>query len=83
MNEVFIIGKVISRVKFDFIYKGKHISKAYCYIKLKNKSEVKVIGYDEIADFMYREVKQDNTVFIYGKLNSEGNVILYKIYTIS
>ncbi|MBO5479464.1 MAG: hypothetical protein J6A04_07295 [Clostridia bacterium] len=75
MNEVFIIGEVVSKIEFNFIYKGKHISKASCYIKLKNKSKIEIIGYDEIADLMYRYLEQDNTVFVYGKIDSEGKVI--------
>lgn len=48
MNKVFIIGKVVSKVEFDFIYKGTHISKAKCEIKLSNKSKIQVIGYYNI-----------------------------------
>ncbi len=76
MNEVFIMGKVVSKVEFDFIYKGTHISKAKCEIKLNNKSKIQIIGYDEIADFMYRSIKENQVVFLYG--NIAKNTIIVK-----
>lgn len=75
MNEVFIIGKVVSKVEFDFVYKGIHISKAKCEIEISNKSKIEIIGYDNIADFMYRYVKTNKILFIYGYIVRNGVII--------
>ncbi len=81
MNEVFIMGKVVSKVEFDFIYKGTHISKAKCEIEISNKSKIQIIGYDNIADFMYQSLKESDVVFIYGRI-SGSNLILKQIQKI-
>ena len=48
MNEVFIIGKVITEVKFDFILNSKHISIArFGVMTMCDKQEINVITYDE------------------------------------
>ena len=39
MNEVFIMGKVVSKVEFDFVYKGTHISKAKCEIEISKNTD--------------------------------------------
>lgn len=82
MNEVFIMGKVVSKVEFDFVYKGTHISKAKCEIKLSNKSKIQIIGYDEIADFMYQYVRENEIVFLYGKIG-KNSIILKLIQKIT
>lgn len=81
MNEVFIMGKVVSKVEFDFVYKGTHISKAKCEIEISNKSKIQIIGYDNIADFMYQSLKESDVVFIYGRI-SGSNLILKQIQKI-
>lgn len=78
MNEVFIIGKIISRVEFNFIYKGIHISKAKSEIVLNNKSKIQIIGYNNIADYMYQHIKEHNIIFINGEI-SKNKIILKRI----
>jgi len=68
MNEVFVIGKVVSRVEFDFLINSKKISKASCYLKLNNKSIIEINGFNNVADYMYGCVKEKDDIFIYGKL---------------
>ncbi len=53
MNEVFIMGKVITEVKFDFILNSKHISIArFGVITVCDKQEIEIIAYDEMADYV-------------------------------
>ena len=82
MNKVIIYGKIITKVEFKFIYdrfkndntdneKYKHISVAKCKIKLLNESILEVYGYDKMADYMYRNLKEKDKVCLIGRLNSE------------
>ena len=46
MNEVFIIGKVITEVKFDFILNSKHISVAgFRTVTVCDEQEIEIIAY--------------------------------------
>ena len=84
MNNVFLIGKVISDIEYKFIYdrfkidnndeKYKHIAIARCYIKLQNNSVIEIYGYDEIADILYREIIVGGNVFFEGYLDSKGKI---------
>lgn len=75
MNEVFLIGKVISNVNFHFIINSKHISIARFNIKSLNGQIIHIIAYDNLADFVYSKIKLNNLVFIYGYLNEKGVVV--------
>ena len=85
MNIVIISGTVVTEVDFKFIYdryvtdkenaeRYKHISVAKFKAKLLNGSVVEVYGYDNIADYMYRNLKVNDNLLIEGKLNSLGNI---------
>ena len=79
MNEVFIIGKVITEVKFDFILNSKHISVAgFRAITVCDKQEIEIIAYDEMADYIYANLKHEDVVMINGYLEY-GKVILEDI----
>ena len=69
MNEVFIIGKVITEVKFDFILNSKHISVArFGVATMCDKQEINVIAYDKMADYVYANLKHEDVVIINGYL---------------
>ena len=69
MNEVFIIGKVITEVKFDFILNSKHISIArFGVITVRDKQEIEIMAYDEMADYIYANLKHKDVVIINGYL---------------
>ena len=88
MNIVIIYGKIVSKIEFKFIYdryyinnkenymeeKYKHISIAKSMVKLQNESTVEVYGYDNMADYMYRNLKEDYNVLIKGKIDSNMKV---------
>ena len=67
MNKVFIIGKVITEVKFDFILNSKHISIArFGVITVCDKQEIEIMAYDEMADYVYANLKHEDVVMING-----------------
>ena len=69
MNKVFIIGKVITEVKFDFILNSKHISIArFGVITVRDKQEIEIMAYDEMADYIYANLKHKDVVIINGYL---------------
>ena len=79
MNEIFIIGKVASKIEYKFIINSKkYFSKVEFEIEL-NKQTFKVKGYNNIADFCYRKLKINDEVFINGKIESDMVVNVEKI----
>jgi len=46
INLCFVIGKIVSDIKFEFIINSKNISVAIFEIELSNNSTVKVKGYN-------------------------------------
>ena len=83
MNIVIIYGKIASKIDFKFIYdrykekdnikeKYKHTSIAKCKIKLQNESILVIYGYDEVADYMYRYIKENDNIFLEGRI--DGNM---------
>lgn len=76
MNLCFVIGKILSNIKFEFILNGEDISIAMFDIELLNKSRIKVKGYNEIADFCYRNLEKEINVFIEGYINSKAELVV-------
>lgn len=72
MNIVFICGKIVSNIEFKFMIDKKHISIVTFSVELSNKSIVRVMAYDEMADKCYKELEKGNKVAITGKLESKG-----------
>ena len=68
MNLCIVYGKIISEIKFDFIYKSKHISISTFYIKLSNNSIIQIKAYDDLADFTYSKLKKEDIIVVKGKL---------------
>lgn len=78
MNEVFLIGRVIREIEYKFMLeKGKN-AKAVAYLELLDKTEVKTIAYNENADYALQNIKKNDFVFVYGKMESD-TVIVNKI----
>lgn len=71
MNEVFLIGKIITEIKFDFVLNSKKKSIAQFYLKTLDEEEIKIAGYDDIADFCYSKLNKDDKLFLYGFLNKD------------
>ena len=61
--------------------KYKHTSIAKCRVKLLNNCIVEIYGYDEIADYMYSNFKENKIITIEGKLDSEMKIEVRSTYT--
>jgi len=72
VNLCILKGKVINKPKFEFIYKGKNISKIEIGLKLENESIVRVQAFDERADELYRNTESEDTIYIIGRLSQNG-----------
>ena len=72
MNELFLMGKIIAEIKFDFLLNSKKKSIARFYIETLGKQKIKIVGYDDIADFCYGKLNKGNSIFMYGMLNEDG-----------
>ena len=71
MNICFLYGKIISDIDFKFIMNNKNKTSISVYkIQLNNKSIVTVKGYNEIADYCYRNLKIGDNIYIQGRLNN-------------
>ena len=44
-------------------------------IELENKSKIKVIGYNEIADKCYKELKKEDIIWLEGRIEEKQIVI--------
>ena len=81
MNEVFLIGKVIKEVEYRFMLeKGKN-AKAEIKLELLDKTQLKVIAYNEEADYTMQNIRKNDDVFIYGIIK-ETEVVIKNIYII-
>ena len=76
MNEVFLIGKIISNIEFKFIINSKNKAIACFEIKTVDKQIVKIQAYNQFADFAYSKLNTNDKVFINGYI--EDNVVKVK-----
>ena len=76
MNEVFLIGKVISDIEFKFIINSKNKAIACFEIETANKQIVRIQAYNQLADFVYSKLNTNDKVFINGYI--EDNVVKVK-----
>ncbi len=91
MNLVIVYGEIITNIDFRFIYdrymerKEKHTSIAKCKLRLSDGNEVKVYGYEDIADRMFRFYQRGSKVLIEGSLDQSMkiniDIIQYKEFT--
>ena len=75
MNLCFFSGKIINDINFKFIINSKKISIAYFNLQLNNKSIIKIIGYNEMADYCYSKLRKNKFINIQGYLNNKFEVI--------
>ena len=76
MNEVFLIGKIISNIEFKFIINSKNKAIACFEIKTADKQIVRTQAYNQLADFAYSKLNTNDKVFINGYI--EDNVVKVK-----
>ena len=80
MNEVFLIGKIISDIEFKFIINSKNKAIACFEIKTADKQIVRIQAYNQLADFTYSKLDENDKVFINGYI--EDNLIKVKCINI-
>lgn len=78
MNICFLLGKVVDDVEFKFIYNSKNVSISMFKLMLSNKSIVECEAYDEIADYIYRNIKRDDLIFIEESIRNK-NINIHNI----
>lgn len=79
MNKVFLLGTVLTDPTFDFLYKKKNMSISTFLLKTKKDNIIQVYGYDDNADFLYRNIIKGDNVLITGYLSSGNHNILVNI----
>ena len=80
MNEVFLIGKIISNIEFKFIINSKNKAIACFEIKTADKQIVRIQAYNQLANFAYSKLNTKDKVFINGYI--EANVVKVKFINI-
>lgn len=80
MNEVFLIGKIISNIEFKFIINSKNKAIACFEIETNDKQIVRIQAYNQLADFAYSKLNSNDKVFINGYI--ETNVVKAKCINI-
>ena len=88
MNVCFLSGKVISKIKFDFLYNKENISIASFFIEVCDKKYfdnkeskihknlVKIEAFNELADYCYSKLKEGDFLFLEGKVLIKNNNIV-------
>ncbi len=80
MNICFFIGKIISDIKFDFIINNKNnISISLFILELNDNNKIKIEGYNDIADFCYKELKKEDRIVLEGHINNKMHIVINKI----
>ena len=80
MNEVFLIGKIISDIEFKFIINSKNKAIACFEITIADKQIVTMQAYNQLAVFAYSKLNTNDKVFINGYI--EANVVKVKFINI-
>ena len=83
MNLYFLIGKICSKINFQFILNSKNISIVLFDVQLLNGSKIKVKGYNELADYCYSNLKEEDVIAIQGRINNRYEIIIESIKRIN
>ena len=79
MNQVFILGKIISDIEFKFIIKNKNKAIVIFKVKLLDDTIVTVEAYNEKADYCYSKLNKNDVIYIQGYINSKMQIIVKDI----
>ncbi len=80
MNEVFLIGEIISDIEFKFIINSKNKAITWFEIETTDKQIVREQSYNQLADFAYSKLNVNDKVFVNGYI--EDNVVKAKCINI-
>lgn len=79
INLCFLSGKIKSEIDFKFIYNSKtkslskkHTSIVFIDLEIAKEQIVKLYAYDEIADWIYQNVEQNNWIWVQGRVTQKG-----------
>ncbi len=77
MNICVFMGKIISEIDFKFIVNNKEIyAIAIFEMELMNGTKLKIKGYNEIANYCYKNYEKNKYVCINGKINSDIEITM-------
>ena len=79
MNECFLIGKIVSDIKYNFIIKSQNKAVAEFKIKTLDNNMIEVYGYNEVADNCYSKLKEGDVILINGEIRRVGKIELKAI----
>lgn len=80
MNEVFLMGRIITEIEFNFIIHSKNISIArFEIITLNDGEAIHIVAYNEMADVVYRKLNKNDIICINGYIQN-NNVIIKEFY---
>lgn len=79
MNLCFLIGKIVSKIQFDFILNSKNIAIVRFELELSNKTIIKIKAYNQMADYVYRKFTTKDTVAIEGRIRTDGAIEITEI----
>lgn len=76
MNQVYLIGKIITDIEFKFIINSKNISIAMFKIKtIKDNQKIQIKCFNEIADYFYSRHKSGDIVILKGRLENNAVIV--------
>ena len=75
------MGKIISDINYKFVINNKRIKSIVIFeLELKDNSKILIIGHNEIADICYSKLRKYDNIYIYGLVNSNGQIEIREIY---
>ena len=69
------IGKIKTAPEYKFTFIRNTDAVITFEIELDNKSKIKVIGYNEIADKCYKKLKKEDKIWLEGRMEEKQIVI--------
>ena len=72
---MFYKRKIITEPEYKFTFIRNAEAIIMFEIELDNKSKIKVIGYNEIADKCYKELKKEDIIWLEGRIEEKQIVI--------
>lgn len=75
MNKCFFGGKIESEINFKFIISGKKYSAVKFKLKLFDNTVLNVVGYNYVADYIYRKLKLGDIIFCEAVLGNNEVII--------
>ena len=72
---MFYKRKIITEPEYKFTFIRNTDAVITFEIELDNKSKIKVIGYNEIADKCYKKLKKEDIIWLEGRMEEKQIVI--------